>query len=124
MIIVQNEVRNHSKVDEGVMHSLATVSSGFVDARMHKIIQKGVHGNIIHLLSAIWLEDEEHVNLMRMRRDWVEFFRHLLEKKRMLMIVGWQKQTGPVSSIFRTENLGTFHRVDLKSSCNSSRVLA
>jgi hypothetical protein len=63
-------------VDEGAMLSLTKVGSAFLDFRMHKIIQIGVDGYIIHLLSAIWLDTEEHINFMRLRRDWVELLRH------------------------------------------------
>ena len=48
------------------------MSSGFFDIRMNKMIQQGVQGNIIHLLSVIWLEDKKHVDLLRIWRDEIE----------------------------------------------------
>jgi hypothetical protein len=45
---------------------------------------------------------------MRVRRDWVELFRHLLEKKRILMKVGWQIKNDPVCRISLTETWGRF----------------
>jgi hypothetical protein len=63
-----------------------------------------------HLARWIRLEDKEHVNFMRVRRDWVELLRHILDKKRILMNlkVGWQIKNDPVRRIYLTETWGRF----------------
>ena len=116
MVVVENKVWNHSQVDESVVNDLTKVSSGFLDSWMDKIIQQGVHGNIIHLLGAIRLEDKEHVNFMIVWRNGVESFRHGFEKMRILVNIVGQEETGPVPSIVRSQILGTFDRVNLESS--------
>ena len=76
MVVLKEEVGNHSEVDKGVMYSLPKVRSGRLHTRMNKIIQQGMHGNIVNFLCAIRLEDKEHVDFVRMRRDGIEWFRH------------------------------------------------
>lgn len=96
MIIFEEKVWDHFKVDKGVSHSLVQMCSCFLDTRMNKIVQESMHSTIIKKLGAIRLEDKEHVNLMRMWMNGIECFWHLSKEVRIMLIVGRKEQGGPV----------------------------
>jgi hypothetical protein len=121
MIIVQEKVRDHFKVDEGVRDSSSKIIGCFLDVRMNQIVQESMHSMIVKILSSIRVEDEEHVNLMRMRMNGIECFRHLCQKVRMVLIVGRKIQGSPVISVLGNEKLRT---LDVLKSSSSSHCLS